>query len=111
MSLQESLEKIKPFYMLFLILILGSILAAGWQLAVLEGQHAPIKITNGAVQTATVANAVSDAVVGVVTSKKYYFPWCGTLKRVKPQNQISFSSTVVARSAGYLPGGNCKGLN
>ncbi len=50
------------------------------------------------------------AVVGSKSGKKYYFPWCGTLKRVKPENRVPFSSIEAARAAGYTPAGNCKGL-
>lgn len=49
-------------------------------------------------------------VIGSRSGKKYYFPWCGTLKRVKKQNQIHFASIGVARVAGYVPAHNCKGL-
>lgn len=115
MSLQESLLKIKPFYTLILLLVLASIFGAFWRFSVLEESHTPIKIEySNVAQTGAVAEAgavtSSGAVIGVSTSKKYYFPWCGTIKRVKPQNQVSFSSASAARAAGYLPGGNCKGL-
>ena len=49
-------------------------------------------------------------VVGSKTSKKYYFPWCSTVKRIKPEDQVRFSSSDLAKAAGYSPGGNCKGL-
>ncbi|MES2213251.1 MAG: hypothetical protein V4473_00245 [Patescibacteria group bacterium] len=49
-------------------------------------------------------------VIGSKSGKKYYFPWCGTIKRVKPENQVPFASIADARKAGYLPAKNCKGL-
>ncbi len=49
-------------------------------------------------------------VIGSKSGKKYYFPWCGTVKRIKPENQVHFASIEDARKAGFLPGGNCKGL-
>jgi methylphosphotriester-DNA--protein-cysteine methyltransferase len=49
-------------------------------------------------------------VIGSKNGKKYYFPWCGTVKMIKPENQIKFSSIEEARKAGYLPAVNCKGL-
>ncbi len=49
-------------------------------------------------------------VIGSKSGKKYYYPWCGTIKRVKPENQVFFASIAAARAAGYVPGGNCKGL-
>lgn len=52
----------------------------------------------------------SEEVIGSKSGKKYYFPWCGTVKRIKPENQVHFASIEEARAAGFLPGGNCKGL-
>lgn len=49
-------------------------------------------------------------VIGSKSGKKYYFPWCGTVKRIKPENQIHFASVELAKKAGFTPGGNCKGL-
>jgi hypothetical protein len=52
----------------------------------------------------------SEEVIVSKSGKKYYFPWCGTIKRIKPENQVHFPSIEAARAAGFLPGGNCKGL-
>lgn len=49
----------------------------------------------------------------VVASKsgtKYYFPWCGTAKRIKEENKVWFASRAEAEAAGYEPAANCKGL-
>ena len=117
MSINDSLEKVKPFYMLVLGLILASIFFALGRLSALEEKHSPIKINYpNSTSTATVANTVSprgtlgEGVIGSKSGKKYYFPWCGTLKRVKPENQVHFASVEEARLAGYSPAGNCKGL-
>ena len=56
------------------------------------------------------SSATSGEVIGSKTGKKYYFPWCSTVKRIKPENQVTFASIDLAKSAGYTPGGNCKGL-
>ena len=60
--------------------------------------------------TAVGVSATSGEVIGSKTGKKYYFPWCSTVKRIKPENQVKFSSITSAKAAGYTPGGNCKGL-
>ncbi len=52
----------------------------------------------------------SEEVIGSKSGKKYYFPWCGTVKRIKPENQVHFASIAEAKAAGFTPGGNCKGL-
>lgn len=41
---------------------------------------------------------------------KYYFPWCGTVSRIKEENKIWFATEAEARKAGYIPAANCKGL-
>ncbi len=124
MSIQETLEKIKPFYTLILLVVVASIFFALGRLSALESRHTPIKIENtGESQTGAVINAVSDtssaipavvtqsgAVVGSKSGKKYYFPWCSTAKRMKPENQVQFASVADAKAAGYVAGGNCKGL-
>ncbi|KKR32367.1 MAG: Extracellular nuclease [Parcubacteria group bacterium GW2011_GWF2_39_8b] len=118
MSIQETLQKIKPFYTLLLILVIASIFFALGQLSALEDKHTPIKIkynnqsqTSAVVNSADIAEAtISGQVIGVKSSKKYYFPWCGTIKRVKPENQVPFADIESAKAAGYIPGGNCKGL-
>ena len=117
-SLHELLVKVKPFYTLILLLILGSIFMAFWQFSVLEGKHVPIKIeyknqvSNGIQSTSLAAGELTNSgtVIGSKTGKKYYYPWCGTVKRIKEENQVTFASIAEARSSGYLPGGNCKGL-
>ncbi|MFZ2522584.1 MAG: hypothetical protein WAX44_03685 [Minisyncoccia bacterium] len=52
----------------------------------------------------------SGEVIGSKSGKKYYYPWCGTVKRIKPENRVYFASIELARQAGFTPGGNCKGL-
>lgn len=130
MSIKETLEKIKPFYTLFVILLVASIFFALGRLSAKESQKTPINIAySGQKQTASVINATSSQkttiiqkreivpemqedgpVIGSKTGKKYYFPWCGTVKRIKPENQVRFGSIVEAKQAGFTAGGNCKGL-
>ena len=62
--------------------------------------------------SSTPVNTPTDGpVVGSKSGKKYYFPWCGTVKRIKLENQVKFASISEAKKAGFTPGGNCKGLN
>jgi hypothetical protein len=136
MSIADFTEKIKlhsrVLYTILLLLVLASVFFALGRLSALEEKHEPIKITSGDSvdgysQTALVGNAISAAasasnpilnsntatggeVIGVKTSKKYYFPWCGPIKQSKVQNQVHFASIETARAAGYVAGGNCKGL-
>lgn len=48
--------------------------------------------------------------VGSKNSDKYHYPWCSGALRIKDENKIWFASAEEAREAGYLPAGNCKGL-
>ena len=121
MSIEQTLEKIKPFYHLLLIIVLCFIFFALGRLSAIEGNNKPIRIsTSNGTSTGVVLGAYSGTieagfqsggeVIGSKSGKKYYFPWCGTVKRIKPENQIKFASAEEAKAAGYTPGGNCKGL-
>ena len=128
-------SRIKPFYGVLLILVVATIFFALGRLSALEDRHVPVKIeypsnpvsatdTTAPSQTARVAEAISPnvsssvttvpvgdgSVIGSKSGKKYYYPWCGTAKRIKPENQVPFASISAAREAGFVPGGNCKGL-
>jgi len=48
--------------------------------------------------------------VGAKTGTKYHFPWCSGAQRIKAENKVWFASVEDARSAGYTPAANCKGL-
>lgn len=64
-------------------------------------------------QTATVVNIVVPDDTEVVASKngtKYHLPTCPGAKQISPENKITFPSISSARSAGYTPALNCKGL-
>lgn len=125
MSIKETLEKIKPFYTLLLLVVFSVIFFALGRLSVQNSQKTGINIANPKVyeasQTATAISSVTattsitrstlEMVIGSKSGKKYYFPWCGTVKRIKPENQVKFNSIEEAKSAGFAPGGNCKGLN
>jgi hypothetical protein len=80
------------------------------RLSALETQKHPISVT----QTASVGAMVSESegmVVGSKTGTKYHFPWCSGAMRMKEENKVWFESVEKARQAGYLPAGNCKGLD
>ena len=99
--------KSKPIYAILLTLLIASILAALWQLSVIEEGKTPLRITHYG-QEASLGQA--GFVIGSKTGKKYYFPWCGTVNVIKPENRVTFSSVEEAREAGYTPALNCKGL-
>lgn len=51
------------------------------------------------------------AVVASKNGTKYHFPWCSGAQRISPENLIYFNSIEEARTAGYSPASNCKGLH
>ena len=121
MSIKDLSEKVKPFYNLLLVVVIASIFFALGRLSSLEERRVPIRIDSpGAQQTASVIEAnmprtvldsdVGGEVIGSKNGTKYYFPWCGTVKMIKPENQVKFASIEEARKAGYIPAANCKGL-
>jgi hypothetical protein len=131
MSINDLTEKVKswvkPFYTLILMVLVGSLFFALGRLSALEDRKTPIKITfPNNEQTGAVVNSVAtgaaeanseqstvqtnEQVIGSKSGKKYYYPWCGTVKMIKPENQVKFASIGAAREAGYLPASNCKGL-
>ncbi len=149
MSIKDLVEKIKPFYFLFLFIIIAGIFFALGRLSSIEERHTPIKIIqpaqneqanvisaeegtgvvgsqaksdnlstesaqDGSLAQTTVSTtptmSAGGQVVASKTGTKYYFPWCAGAKRIKPENQITFASADLARSAGYTPAANCKGL-
>lgn len=60
-------------------------------------------------QTASALNMLGE-VWASRTGDKYHLPTCSGAKSISAKNKIVFSSIEEARRAGYLPAGNCKGL-
>lgn len=144
MSINENLDKIKPFYSLVVVLLLCGIFFYIGRISVTQSekkesfsviyndqnlaQAISYKTSTSTTNTANILtqNATSGLkqtissqsqnvnadgnVIASKTGKKYYFPWCGTVKRIKAENQVFFRTISEAKSEGYLPGGNCKGL-
>lgn len=71
-------------------------------------------IASSGAQSSYVSSKVSQAAtsssgpfVGSSGSNKYHFPSCSAAKRIKPENEIWFSSSEDARNHGYVPCGIC----
>jgi len=45
--------------------------------------------------------------VGSIKSNKYHYPNCSAAKKIKPENEIWFSSSADAHAHGYVPCGIC----
>lgn len=57
--------------------------------------------------TSAAALASEKSYVGSIKSNKYHYPDCRAAKKIKPENEIWFSSSEDARAHGYEPCGIC----
>ncbi len=62
-----------------------------------SSEHAPDQVTK----------ASEYVFVGSIKSDKYHYPSCTWAKRIKPENEIWFTSSADARAHGYVPCGVC----
>lgn len=125
---------IKSFqYHIFLAICIGLVSFISFNLGkIASNEGGSIKITEGLSEQAGAdiykavsgdADQVVDTVVSsmvtpksldmrVVVSKasdsnKYHYSWCGSWKKIKPENQVWFNSAQEAEVAGYTLAGNC----
>lgn len=61
-------------------------------------------------QPAPQAMRMGGLVVASRSGSAYYYPWCAGAQKIALGNQRWFTSEAAARSAGYAPAKNCKGL-
>lgn len=87
------------------VLLIAAILLASVCI-INASDHAPLQIGKS---SATQEDLVKEKVfVGSIKSDKYHYPSCSAAKRIKPENEIWFSSSTDARAHGYVP---CKICN
>lgn len=73
----------------------------------------PLVATTPATNSPVVPVALTAATAKYVGSKsgtKYHLTTCASGQRIKPENQIFFSTAAEAEAAGYAPAANCPGL-
>ncbi len=104
--------RVKPYSKIIFVVLLALLFLGLWQLKAQASAKTPLKIVNMGQNGALglPGTGESQTVVASKTGAKYYFPWCGALSRIKPENRVSFTSPTLARNAGYLPAANCKGV-
>ena len=110
MSIDYYLDKIKPYTWIITIILSAFIILGLWQLHALNLAKTPIKIINMSAGGQSLVVGQSQTVIASKTGTKYYLPWCGALKRIKPENRVSFATPALARTSGYTPASNCKGV-
>ena len=110
MNIANLAERVKPYFGVMTVILSLSILLGIWQLHVLSSAKTALKIVTINQSGGDATMGPSQTVVASKTGTKYYFPWCGALGRIKPENQVSFASPALAQAAGYQPAANCKGV-
>jgi len=63
--------------------------------------------TKATSSTTTTAKSYDGPFVGSLKSDKYHYPSCQWAQKIKPSNEIWFSSSADARAHGYVPCGVC----
>ena len=117
-SIQEIGSKIKNWadvaigdWGLIAIIFLLSLASFGLgRLSVLESVKPPVSITNAPTIAEPRGMNIGGLIVASRTGSAYYFPWCASAAKIAPQNQVWFANEEKARSAGYAPAKNCRGL-
>lgn len=140
MSLQDYLQKIKNFFTesevrekaltAVVILLVGTASFGLGRISAIEDRKEPVKIENLPLQ-AHISSAFADNkqnssnensqngesylkeggfLIASKSGGKYHFPWCSGAKRILEENKVYFLSVEEARTAGYEPAANCKGL-
>ncbi|MFZ1075124.1 MAG: hypothetical protein WAN50_02010 [Minisyncoccia bacterium] len=60
--------------------------------------------------TAATSSPQSGQFVASKSGAKYYLSSCAGASRISDENKVWFNSAAAAKSAGYSPASNCKGL-
>ncbi len=140
MSIREASQKIKvylgesasreKFFIIAVIFLVGTAAFGLGRVSTLDGKREPVKIGQVQLQadlaSSLLAGQADSSVeevlngrvnlqeggflVGSKNGNKYHFPWCSGAKRILEENKVYFESAEAARSAGYTPAANCKGL-
>lgn len=80
------------------------------RLSVLESVRPPVTIEKAPTEINPRGKNIGGLIVASRSGNAYYFPWCAGAAKISLQKEIWFTSEEQARSAGYLPAKNCKGL-
>lgn len=111
--IKEMLQSDRLFFMAVVLLVGFVSYGLGRQAGLLEGaightQPAAAMVFVAAPETVLLPDAIS--VVASRGGTKYHLPDCPGAQTIKEANLIRFASLDLARAAGYLPAGNCRGL-
>lgn len=128
-GLKDTLERQDIFMVLTLVLV-GFISFGLGRISSTDSAKSPIAVIDSSKQISGIGESVvkntettnppkttenfavqnSEQVVASKSGTKYHFPWCSGAKSIKEENKVWFDSIEEAKSAGYSPASNCKGL-
>lgn len=74
----------------------------------LKGENEPV--SNNNLATALDSQINKGLVLASKSGKKYYFPWCSGVDRIKEENKVWFTTIEDAKKAGLTPASGCAGL-
>ncbi|MDO8493505.1 MAG: hypothetical protein Q7S19_03120 [bacterium] len=109
------MEKIKglekEICLVVLVTLVGLLGFGLGRLSRLEERRVPIVIKNEAISMQEGSTPIeAGKYVASKSGNSYYLPWCTGVKRIKENNKVWFDSEDEAKTAGYAPASNCKGL-
>lgn len=120
MSILESSKKHNTPLIVLIIIVVAVISFALGRLSVSEGESQIEISRQGDQAAATTLSELSEIdqeraveesfVVASKNGTKYHYPWCSGANTISEENKIIFQTNTAARSAGYTPAKNCKGL-
>jgi len=74
----------------------------------LKAENSPV--VNNNLATALDSQTSKGIVLASKSGKKYYFPWCSGVDRIKEENKVWFVTIEDAKKAGLTPASGCTGL-
>jgi hypothetical protein len=117
-SIKEITKKIKHFYTsvpyeflvsVAIILVGLSAFALGRLSVLTEKEVEPVVKYNTTLSNEPLIHMQGSVLVSK-SGTKYHYPWCSGAQRIKPENIRWYDTIEMARTAGYTPASNCKGL-
>lgn len=117
------------FYLAIVVVLVAAISFGLGRLSKIREEKTPITVENAETSTGTIADASNKNVTEKIleqnlgnvsqpqkifvasrNGKKYYYAWCDAVKTIKGANRVWFPTEEEAKTSGYEPAANCKGL-
>ena len=96
---------------LYIVVFLVAFCAFGLgRLSALEAAEPPVSIQQVPTLSAPQGIYPGGQYVASKTGSVYYYPWCAGGSNIAPEKRVWFASEEAAKTAGYTPAKNCKGL-